>query len=94
VRSYTEESVEACPKCGKRPRRLVSAPAIVFKGSGWYKTDSRATSSPSKGSSDKDGGKSDSKADAKSESKPDGKTESKPEGKPDKTAAKSSEAAS
>ena len=43
VRSFTDPPVEICPNCGKRPRRLILAPAIVFKGSGWYKTDSRST---------------------------------------------------
>ncbi len=42
VRSFTEGPLAACPNCGKTPRRLLSTPAIVFKGSGWYKTDSRA----------------------------------------------------
>ena len=28
-----------CPECGKGTRRLLSAPAIRFKGSGWYVTD-------------------------------------------------------
>jgi putative FmdB family regulatory protein len=28
-----------CPECGKKTRRLLSAPAIRFKGSGWYVTD-------------------------------------------------------
>lgn len=44
VRSYSDPPVEQCPKCGKRPRRLITPSAIVFKGSGWYKTDSRASS--------------------------------------------------
>jgi len=45
VRSYTDKTVgPACPKCGATPRRLITAPAIVFKGSGWYKTDSRGSS--------------------------------------------------
>ena len=29
----------ACPECGKKTRRLLSAPAIRFKGAGWYVTD-------------------------------------------------------
>jgi putative FmdB family regulatory protein len=41
VQSFNDEALGACPNCGKRPRRLLSKPAIVFKGSGWYKTDSR-----------------------------------------------------
>lgn len=41
VQSFKDEPVRTCPSCGKVPRRLVATPAIVFKGSGWYKTDSR-----------------------------------------------------
>src|SRR5258708_36947751 len=41
VQSYTDATLETCPSCGKRPRKLMATPAIVFKGGGWYKTDSR-----------------------------------------------------
>ena len=41
VQSYTDATLERCPSCGKRPRKLMATPAIVFKGGGWYKTDSR-----------------------------------------------------
>ena len=34
----------SCPACGKPARRLFFAPAIVFNGSGFYKTDSREVS--------------------------------------------------
>ncbi|MEA2662825.1 MAG: hypothetical protein QOH08_2397 [Chloroflexota bacterium] len=59
VQSYTDATLEKCPSCGKRPRKLMATPAIVFKGGGWYKTDSRPKP--------KDGGdtKSDATADAK-----------------------------
>ena len=30
---------QKCPKCGARAERLLAAPAIQFKGSGWYVTD-------------------------------------------------------
>jgi putative FmdB family regulatory protein len=94
VQSYQDAALTACPRCGKKPRRLMTAPAIVFKGSGWYKTDSR--SSPSS-SSDGDKGasaKPDAKADAKSEPKGETKSEPKGETKPDKGPAKTGEAAS
>lgn len=55
-----------CPKCGGEMRKLVSAPAIQFKGSGFYKTDYAAKSGESK---------SDAKADTKTETKSDKKTE-------------------
>jgi putative FmdB family regulatory protein len=59
VQSYTDATLEKCPSCGKRPRKLMATPAIVFKGGGWYKTDSRPKQ--------KDGGegKPDSKAEPK-----------------------------
>ena|SRR5438874_2101880 len=41
VQSFNDNTLETCPNCGKKPRRLILAPAVVFKGSGWYKTDSR-----------------------------------------------------
>jgi putative FmdB family regulatory protein len=58
VQSYTDATLDKCPSCGKRPRKLMATPAIVFKGGGWYKTDSRpaqkdsADSKPSDGSKD------------------------------------------
>ena len=36
---------QKCPKCGKMAQRLLSTPAVVFKGSGFYKTDSRGAAS-------------------------------------------------
>lgn len=37
--SMKDDPVAACPKCGKSVSRIISAPAIMFKGSGWYVTD-------------------------------------------------------
>jgi len=94
VQSFKDEALEKCPNCGKKPRRLISMPAIVFKGSGWYKTDSR----PGEKSSDTSSASSDQKGDAKKETKTDTKTDTKTETKsdkksetkaPDKTAPKS-----
>jgi len=49
VQRFADDAISVCPSCGKPPRRLLSNPALVFKGSGWYKTDSR-------GPEKKDGG--------------------------------------
>jgi len=65
VQSYTDATLEKCPSCGKRPRKLMATPAIVFKGGGWYKTDSRPAQ--------KDAG--DSKAESKTDGKADGKAD-------------------
>ena len=58
VQSFTDTALTECPVCGGALRKVYSAVGVVFKGSGFYKTDSRA----SKGSSDgakPDGGKAD-----------------------------------
>ncbi len=39
IQKFSDPAVETCRNCGGRVRRLLSAPAIQFKGSGWYITD-------------------------------------------------------
>ncbi len=39
LQRFADAPLVACPTCGKEVQRLVSAPAIQFKGSGWYVTD-------------------------------------------------------
>ena len=60
VQSFTEDSLTECNECGGRLRKLFNAVGIVFKGSGFYRTDSRsgavpASSSGSTGSSGSSG---------------------------------------
>ena len=83
VQSYKDEALEKCPNCGKKPRRLISTPAIVFKGSGWYKTDSRPGEKSSDSSSSGSGKKGDTKTDSKTDTKTETKTETKSEAKSD-----------
>jgi putative FmdB family regulatory protein len=49
LQKYTDPSLMACPTCGKEVHRLLSAPAIQFKGSGWYITDYARKSSGGEG---------------------------------------------
>lgn len=60
---YGSKELVPCPKCGGKTQRLITIPAMIFKGSGFYKTDSVAkpvsASSPSE--------KTDTKSDAKAE---------------------------
>jgi putative FmdB family regulatory protein len=42
VQKFTDEPLTACPACGGSLRKIYSAVGIVFKGSGFYRTDSRA----------------------------------------------------
>ncbi|WP_024794629.1 FmdB family zinc ribbon protein [Tomitella biformata] len=51
VQSFTEDSLTVCDDCGGKLRKLFNAVGIVFKGSGFYRTDSRAGSVPSSSSS-------------------------------------------
>ncbi len=39
IQKFTDPAVGTCKKCGGTVRRLLSAPAIQFKGTGWYITD-------------------------------------------------------
>ena len=91
IQKFTDPPYAACPKCGGEVRKLASAPAIQFKGSGFYKTDyasaaSKAdTKSVGKSESSSDSKppdtKSDTKSETKSESKPETKSETKTETK-------------
>jgi putative FmdB family regulatory protein len=68
VQSFKDESLTICPACGGVLRKVFAAPAISFKGSGFYATDSRK-GSKSGSESKHDGSKQDSsKSDSKSDS--------------------------
>ncbi|MCW7947095.1 FmdB family transcriptional regulator [Streptomyces hygroscopicus] len=56
VQKFTDDALTECPNCGGRLKKVFSAVGIVFKGSGFYRNDSRGSSSssspaPSKSSS-------------------------------------------
>ena len=42
VQSFSDDSLTVCPRCQGRLRKIFNAAAVVFKGSGFYRTDSRA----------------------------------------------------
>lgn len=44
VQKFTDPSLTTCPRCGGELRKVFSAVGIVFKGSGFYKNDSRSSS--------------------------------------------------
>jgi putative FmdB family regulatory protein len=78
IQKYSDPDPKKCPECGAgKIERLLAAPAVQFKGSGWYVTDYARKGSTPPGES-----KSESKSDDKTESKP--KTESKSEPKKEK----------
>jgi len=72
IESSSASTTKKCPKCGAKSERLLAAPAIQFKGSGWYVTDYAGKSS---------GSASESSGDASSAKAPEKSGESKPEPK-------------
>src|SRR5690348_5567331 len=78
---FSDEPLKVHEECGGNVDRLLSAPALQFKGSGWYVTDyGKGGKSPA--SNGKSESKSDGKSDTKTESKTESKSETKSESKP------------
>lgn len=62
IRKFSESELDACTLCGKGPvRRLMSSPAIQFKGTGWYITDYSSKGKAGTGTESSSTAKSDSK---------------------------------
>jgi putative FmdB family regulatory protein len=71
VQSFTDAPVSECPECGSPVRKVYGSVGVVFKGSGFYRTDSRSTASADGSGSSSDGTKSDgTKADGKKDAAP------------------------
>jgi putative FmdB family regulatory protein len=51
VQAFTDDALTTCEKCSGRLRKLFNSVGVVFKGSGFYRTDSRADGKKSKSSS-------------------------------------------
>ena len=60
IQKFSDPPVKKCPDCGGKVEQLLSAPAVQFKGSGWYVTDYAKKSSGSPASGSDSGSKSDS----------------------------------
>jgi len=65
IQKFSDPHVKKCPKCGGPIEQVISAPAVQFKGSGWYVTDYAKKSSTGSASSSSNGDSA-SKKDAKS----------------------------
>jgi putative FmdB family regulatory protein len=77
IRKFSDPPEEKCPKCGGAVRKLQSAPAFQFKGTGWYVTD-YAKSGQAEGKADSDGKKDSATETGKSESTGGSSTTSSP----------------
>jgi putative FmdB family regulatory protein len=58
VQSFTDAPVSACPQCGAPVRKVYGSVGVVFKGSGFYRTDSRKSSAASESASSSNGSSS------------------------------------
>ena len=86
IQKFSDKMLKKCPECGGPIEQMISAPAVQFKGSGWYVTDYAKKSSAPSSSSDsgsKDSAKESSSKDTKDskdstkDSKPKSETSSK-----------------
>ena len=78
--SFADKVLTVHEDCGGELERLISAPALQFKGTGWYVTDYGKNGKPPAGNGSD--GKTDSKSESKTETKPGtGKSEAKAEPK-------------
>jgi putative FmdB family regulatory protein len=61
IQKFSDPPIDVCPTCGKGPvKKLLSSPAIQFKGSGWYITDYAKKSGTDAGKSSTDASSSSS----------------------------------
>ncbi len=76
IQKFSDPEIKKCPECGGAVEKVLHAPAVQFKGAGWYVTDyAGKNASHKKGESSSDDSASPAKE--KSETKPDSKSEKK-----------------
>jgi putative FmdB family regulatory protein len=97
VQRFTDDPLTECPACGGKLRKLFSPVGIVFKGSGFYRNDSRsspngAKTSPANGSSTDSPGSADGKSPAADKKAPESSSGSSGDSKPAKKADSASSA--
>lgn len=81
IQKFSDKMVKKCPDCGGVVEQMISAPAVQFKGSGWYVTDYAKKPSAGSSSTSSDSSRDDSSATSKDSSKDSKKEEkSKSEG--------------
>jgi putative FmdB family regulatory protein len=78
IDKFTARKTRKCPKCGDKAERQLAAPAIQFKGAGWYVTDYGGKSSPDP-KADKSSSSSSSSSEKSGSSEKSEKKESKTE---------------
>ena len=84
IQKFSDPPIETCPTCGKPVHKLMSSPAIQFKGSGWYITDyAKKDSVAAKSGDGGEAPKAEKSGETKSaETKTETKSETKADAKP------------
>jgi len=67
IQKFSDPLVKKCPECGGAVEQVISAPAVQFKGSGWYVTDYARKSSSAASSGDDSGATKTEKKEQKKE---------------------------
>ncbi|MGB3699416.1 MAG: FmdB family zinc ribbon protein [Gordonia sp. (in: high G+C Gram-positive bacteria)] len=80
--AFSDDSLTQCPQCNGRLRKLFNSVGIVFKGSGFYRTDSRSGSSSVSAGSSSDSTSSSTSSDSSSSSSASSSTSSTPAATP------------
>jgi putative FmdB family regulatory protein len=84
IQKYSDAPIDVCPKCGGAVNKLLSSPAIQFKGTGWYITDyAKSGKTETGGTAASNAAKAEAKSETKAETKTETKTETKAETKSD-----------
>ncbi|MDX6738431.1 FmdB family zinc ribbon protein [Actinocorallia sp. A-T 12471] len=76
VQKFTDDALTECPNCGGNLRKVFSAVGIVFKGSGFYRNDSRGSGSSTTPATTSTSASTDKKAETKTESAAPAKSDS------------------
>jgi putative FmdB family regulatory protein len=76
IQKFSDRMVKKCPECGGKVEQMISAPAVQFKGSGWYVTDyAKKSSAPASSEGSKESKKDEKKTESTSKESSAKKTE-------------------
>ncbi|WP_138960207.1 FmdB family zinc ribbon protein [Streptomyces sp. YIM 121038] len=93
VQKFTDDALTVCPNCDGRLKKVFSAVGIVFKGSGFYRNDSRGSSSSSSPASSSTPSSASSSSSSKSAASSSSSSSSSSDSKASSTTSSSSSAA-
>jgi putative FmdB family regulatory protein len=82
VQKISDEPLGTCPKCQGKLSKILYPTGVIFKGSGYYTTDYKASSGSPASTGNGSSSGSDTKTETKTETKSEGKSESKADAKP------------